>query len=488
MRRLTLGLGTMAATAALLGLVCNLQTPACSAAPHPIAPASVAGRVTQTPLGPATTYLPKGPVRGVAVFLSGDGGWNLGVIDMAKALTQQGVVVTGLSTPKLLKALEADKASCIDPNVALTSLALTVEHDLGLAHYLKPILVGYSSGATVAYAALVQAPGGTYRAAVSLGFGSDIGGTKPWCRGTALAAARIDKPERGWNFAPTPHLGAPWIVLQGTADQVVSPAATRAFTAGIAEARLIELPKVGHGFSVEAHWMPQFVAAFTPLLETPPPAAASEPPHTASVGDLPLTLVADPKAPRTDLMAVLYSGDGGWAGLDRDVAAHLAAAGVPVVGVDSLAYFWNARNPLAAGQDLGRVVEHFSRQWQRPRVLLLGYSFGADTLPFIVGALPPALRPMIARVSLLGLSPSADFQFHLYSWLDVKGQNALPTVPAVIRLAGLPIQCIRGAQEQDSACPIIPPGIASTAVLPGGHHFDGNAGLVVATILHGVKA
>jgi type IV secretory pathway VirJ component len=41
-------------------------------------------------------------------------------------------------------------------------------------------------------------------------------------------------------------------------------------------------------------------------------------------------------------MAVMYSGDGGWVGLDRDVAAVLAKAGVPVVGIDSLSYFWSA--------------------------------------------------------------------------------------------------------------------------------------------------
>jgi hypothetical protein len=32
-----------------------------------------------------------------------------------------------------------------------------------------PVLVGYSSGATLAYAALVQAPANTFRSAVSLG-------------------------------------------------------------------------------------------------------------------------------------------------------------------------------------------------------------------------------------------------------------------------------------------------------------------------------
>ncbi|HEY1145095.1 MAG TPA: AcvB/VirJ family lysyl-phosphatidylglycerol hydrolase, partial [Allosphingosinicella sp.] len=415
MRKLILGLGAGAAIAAL-GMVSGAREPAQPVAPPHMATASGDGGIRQAEVGRAPTYLPKGPARGVVLFLSGDGGWNLGVVDMAKALARQGAVVTGVSTPALQKALETGKSPCVNPNFALTSLALNVEHGLGFSHYLKPILVGYSSGATIAYAALAQAPAGTYRGAVSLGFGSDIGGSKPWCRGSGLAASRISKPARGWNFAPAPNLAAPWIVLQGLEDQVVSPAATRAFTSGIREARLIELPKVGHGFSVEAHWMPQVVGAFAQLLEPARQAAALQATRSAAmIDDLPLTIVSNPQAPRTDLMAVMYSGDGGWAGLDRDIASRLAASGVPVVGVDSLAYFWNPRTPSEAGQDLGRIVAHFSRQWQRPKTLLLGYSFGADDLPYIVAALPPALRPAIARVSLLGLGTSADFQFHLYS-------------------------------------------------------------------------
>ena len=36
-------------------------------------------------LGPITVYQPTGTPRGVALLISGDGGWNRGVIDMARA-------------------------------------------------------------------------------------------------------------------------------------------------------------------------------------------------------------------------------------------------------------------------------------------------------------------------------------------------------------------------------------------------------------------
>lgn len=494
MNRSILGVGLGAAAVATLGLVSVTHgsmaappTPAVLTRASRIAPLWADGSLRIGELGQVTEYRPVGPVRGVALFLSGDGGWTLGVVDMARALTRQGIAVAGFSTPVFQRALEANRERCINPNAPLSALAQDFEHRLGLPRYIKPVLVGYSSGATIAYAALAQAPGGMYRGAVSLGFGPDLGGTKPWCAAPGLQIHRISRPETGWLFSPAPHLSSPWLVLQGLDDQVVDPTRTRAFTARIPEAALIELPGVGHGFSVESRWMPQFASAFAPMLEAPTTSAPTSGIAVARVDDLPLNLVTDPAAPRTDMMAVIYSGDGGWAGLDRDVAARLAANGVPVVGVDSLDYFWTARTPAQAGADLGRIVTHFSQQWQRPHVVLVGYSFGADDLPFIVDTMPPALRPAIVRISLLGLSPSADFQFHLSSWLDVEGENALPTVPEVARLRGLPLQCVRGAQENDSACPDLPAGVAAQVTLPGGHHFGGNADLVAAAILNGLR-
>ena len=489
-----IGLGLAAASLLALVAAVGSATGLTTASP----PASVTAAVNSRPavaatarrtpywlsqVGAVTLYRPAGPVRGVVLFLSGDGGWNLGVVDMAKALTREGVAVAGFSTPAFLKAMEAGKEKCINPNFALTALAQDVEHKLGLSRYVTPILAGYSSGATVAYGALALAPRGIYAGGVSLGFGPDIDGHKPWCTSPGFAPTIITRPAAGWLLPQVAQLPAPWLVLQGMADQVVSPETTRRFTASIPQAKLIELPKVGHGFAVEANWMPQFSAAFAPLLKPELSVATT----AAATDDLPLALVVNPRAPASDMMAVMYSGDGGWAGLDRDLAEQLAARGVPVVGVDSLQYFWNARSEAQAGSDAGRIIAHYSAIWRRPKVVMIGYSFGADTLPFIVHNLPADQRAQVARVSLMGLDTTADFQFHLSSWLDVSGENALPTLPAIERLRGTPIQCLHGADETDSACHALPAGRVEQIVLPGGHHFDGNAALLATSILNGLK-
>src|SRR5690348_10902118 len=77
----------------------------------------------------------------------------------------------------------------------------------------------------------------------------------------------------------------------------------------------------------------------------------------ATLSDLPLVEVRAER--RSDLLAVFFSGDGGWTTIDRRVSARLAATGVPVVGVNSLRYFWKERSPEQATQDLVRVLRYY---------------------------------------------------------------------------------------------------------------------------------
>jgi len=64
---------------------------------------------TQLPnarFGTVTVYIPDGPPRSVAIFLSGDGGWQLGVTSMARTLTDMGAVVIGADIRHYLAGLK----------------------------------------------------------------------------------------------------------------------------------------------------------------------------------------------------------------------------------------------------------------------------------------------------------------------------------------------------------------------------------------------
>lgn len=170
--------------------------------------------------------------------------------------------------------------------------------------------------------------------------------------------------------------------------------------------------------------------------------------------------------------AVFLSGDGGWAELDREVARRLAAADVPVVGWDSRAYYWTRRTPEEASADLARVLARFRQEWSRPNAILIGYSRGADVLPFLVSRLPADERPQVLAVALLGPSQAIDFEFHLSDYLsDKPAPNARLVVPEVTKLRTWPLLVIFGEKDGDSCVADFPRDLGRIELVPGDHHF-----------------
>ncbi len=210
---------------------------------------------------------------------------------------------------------------------------------------------------------------------------------------------------------------------------------------------------------------------------------AALPPPPASLADLPLIEV--PSAGHGDVFAVLLSGDGGWAGLDKDVAAALAAQGISVVGLDSLRYFWTARTPDTLAADLDRVLRYYAATWHKSHAVLIGYSQGADVLPFAVNRLPAASRSVVERTVMMGLGENASFEFHFTNWLGA--DSGLPILPEVARLDSGTTLCLYGKDEGDSLCPKVPAGHVQAVQLPGGHHFGGAYDSLARRIVSGLR-
>ena len=488
-------IGRMAATLSLILIAAAALPAAARAAPAVPAAAAPAAPTAKPPaaadqahdaravgagrFGIAQVYVPEGKPRSVAIFVSGDGGWELGVINMARALRDMGAVVIGVDVnhyfASLRHAAQRADAHCENIAIDLESLSHQVQKQIGLSEYHVPVLVGYSSGATLVYAALVQSPPGTFAGALSLGFcaDQDFAGAQ-LCPGSGLHYTQ--NPQHELVLAPASSLRQPWIALQGQRDQVCDPRAADEFVAQVGGGAVVKLPLVGHGFSVERNWMPQFRAAYARLAALPPPAATAAP----AISDLPLEEV-HAAGPASEF-ALLLTGDGGWAGLDQELAARLAANGVPTVALNSLKYFWTPRTPAQTAEDVARVLRHYLEAWHAQRVLMIGYSFGADVLPFVVNRLPPELRARVASVTLLGIDAHASFEVHVAEWVE-GDEGGVPTRPELAALRGVPVLCIYGAGESDSICPEIPPGTVTREQIGHGHHFSGEYSRLADRIL-----
>jgi type IV secretory pathway VirJ component len=415
-------------------------------------------------------YRPKSEVQHFVLFFSGDGGWGDGLAEIAHTLADQGTLVAGIDTSDLFDELERDGGKCVFPVGDLENLSHFVQAYYKLPTYFTPILIGHSAGASLAYAALAQAPPGTFTGALSLSFCVDLDLIKPLCKANNLNYSPRDD-EAGVRLEPPPkELSALWIALHGTADEECSLEEARTFVARTPGARFVALPGVAHNYDNMETWLPQFDAAYSSIVAREPPHLHAPP---QSLADLPIVEVPPTGTGIDDTFAVLFSGDGGWAGIDREVADVLASRGIPVAGWDSLRYFWTSRTPSGVSADLDRILRYYAAHWQRKKAIVIGYSQGADVLPFAVNRLSSPARALVERTVLMSIGTTAAFEFHVTNWFG-SGSHELPIGVEMARMTGDRTLCLYGEGDNDSICPKVGAANATVIKLAGGHHFGGS--------------
>ena len=419
-------------------------------------------------------YNPPAQATSFVLLLSGDEGWGRRAEGFAEQLAQQGAMVVGIDLPKFKAVLEADGGDCVFPDGDLENLSHFVQAYFHNSSYLAPLMVGIDSGGSMAYAVLAQAPQDTFAGALSVGFCPQLRLDKPLCKGSGLELTHGARGS-GLNLLPIKSLSNPWVVLEDANNQECPAAASRDFVAHVHGAALATLPQVTER---------PFNAAFARLAAAGLNRVVAPP---TALGDLPVVEVpAQGSAPPSDAFAIIMSGDGGWAGIDQSIAAALSAKGIFVVGWDSLRYYWTARTPEGLAADTDRLIRYYLAHLGKKRVLLIGYSQGADVLPFAVNRLPAASKAAVSSMAILGMSEHALFEFHVSSWIS--DDNSGPeTLPEVNRVSGMPVLCIYGEDEHDSLCPKLDASKFKIVKVKGGHHFDGNYAALADDILSAAR-
>ncbi len=209
------------------------------------------------------------------------------------------------------------------------------------------------------------------------------------------------------------------------------------------------------------------------LARDPLPAGAA-PDAGERLARLPLVEIKPaPGAAATSTMIVYFSGDNGWQGGDKGFAQGFARAGLPVVAIDSLHYFVRGRSRAGATADLAAVIDHYSARWNAPRVVLVGYSFGADALAVIARRLPPRLKAQVVEMALIAPVGRGELSLRPYALFDLSGPDAYSTTRQLEGWRAAPVVCVYGAQDWLAECPHFPQGLVQVARVPGGHTFKG---------------
>lgn len=405
-------------------------------------------------------------MRGLVILFSDHGAAAIDD-EAAATLAAAGALVVEVDTDTYLANLDAQADKCFKLGGDIEGLSQRLQHDRAYATYRSPILAGVGVGGALAEVALAQVPTATYAGAVALDPVTVILTERPLCPGAPPSAV-----PGGFTYGASKDLHGFWSV--GLTDAATKP--MRAHLALLAQGgtpmELQDLP----GKPVSAATLADLVLERLDKLE-------------AGVSGLDaLPLVELPVGKPSDLMAIVLSGDGGWRDLDKTIAENLQQEGVPTVGWDSLRYFWSKKTPDETAQALALVMKSYMSRWHATKIALIGYSFGADVLPFAYNRLPTDLRSHVTLMALLGFARDADFEVSMTGWLGAAASDdALPVKPEIAKVPPALVQCFYGAEEDDTMCP----GLAADGVeqikTTGGHHFDGDYAKLARRILSGLR-
>jgi len=408
--------------------------------------------------GSVHTATPAGQIQRAIVLVSDQDGWSARAETLATALADDGALVLGVDLPAYLKQMESIDDKCSLPASHFEEMIHWMQREQKLEKFIYPLVVGDGAGATFAYAVDAQAPAGTYAGLITLGWDAAFRLSKPICKGDS-GKTTVTDAAGAFHVMPVAKLANPWL------PQPFAPGARLVSV-------LNKLPERAKGWLtptptdpgaelVESmHWLTMRVESAVPL--------------PSDVADLPLVEVPA-QGEFAQRVAIILTGDGGWAGLDIAVADQLAKRGIEVVGLNTLKFFWQTRKPGQAADALTRIIGHYGAQHPQADFVVLGYSFGAALAPVVINRVPDAARARIAAQVLISPDPEAVFEIHVGDWFgSTQHEGALPILPEISKTK-VPVICVHGDEEDDSFCKsLIGKPNVRELVLPGGHHYNGD--------------
>ncbi|WP_442901939.1 virulence factor family protein [Ferirhizobium litorale] len=437
----------IAAIAAALTMACS---PAAAQAP----PKFDAGLIPSPKI-----MLPSSPANAVVVLISDEGGWSGQDQTSANTLVEGGAAVIGIDLPDYVAALADDKNDCIYLVGDIESLSQQLQRASKSTVYRHPVVAGIGSGGALALAIASQTPAATIGATVAIDPKADVKLPKMLC----TPAVKENTPN-----------GVIYGLPEGTLpDTVIIGFTPNADARGHAHAE--QLKHQHEDIEIRDSDDDARTMLDDALSEVVTPVDPDNP------LDLPIAVLD--ASPTRNTMAVIYSGDGGWRDLDKVIGGMLQDKGIPVIGVDSLRYFWSGRTPQETADDLARIIDVYRERWKVRDVMLIGYSFGADTLPATYRLLPEADKSRVVLLSLLGMSHSADFRISVFGLLGAKSKGTEgDPVDDVKGINPALVQCIYGVDDDDACADLKDLGV-ETIAMPGGHHFDGDYDALAGHIL-----
>jgi type IV secretory pathway VirJ component len=174
-------------------------------------------------------------------------------------------------------------------------------------------------------------------------------------------------------------------------------------------------------------------------------------------------------------LVIFLSGDGGWLEFEDKLSLKFAEEGNQTIGFNSRSYFWDRKTPGKTATDLTRLIGKYARIYHAKTIILCGYSFGADVVPFIFNRMPPRLRSKIQALVMMSPFSTTDFKVHTSDLLNIAADNRPFKVIEEVNKVNIPIFCFYGAEEDLKSLAELDKKNFTLKLVPGSHQYIDSA-------------
>jgi type IV secretory pathway VirJ component len=194
------------------------------------------------------------------------------------------------------------------------------------------------------------------------------------------------------------------------------------------------------------------------------------PGSSMTITDLPI-IITKAKIDKEDKLVLFISGDGGWNSFSQKLVDSYASNGFDVIGLNSLKYFWKKKTPQETANDIAELLNKYSGEWHKKKIIICGFSFGADVAPFIYRRLPDDLKNKIILVQLISPSSFTDFEIHVMDLLGSHNSVRSMNIASEVKLMDVPVVCYYGDLEKEKPLSELKKADFKVIILKGDHHY-----------------
>jgi type IV secretory pathway VirJ component len=204
--------------------------------------------------------------------------------------------------------------------------------------------------------------------------------------------------------------------------------------------------------------------------------------------DFNLPVVVYPSTnPASKRLVIMLSGDGGWLDFNDQLANSFSNRGFNVIGFNSRSYFWVQKSPDQTASDILLLINHYIKLYKTNRIYLVGYSFGADVLPFVYNRLPKTIKHKVVALELLSPFASSDFMIRTSDLLNLSSDNKQFKVAEELESIRIPVYCFYGEKEDPKALIGIKKRNFILRQVAGDHHYENSSNEKIVNAMRSLR-